>query len=126
MAAAAAAVTAFLCAPSAVICAMTRSRPCTTRFGVCTAAAALTACAGRVKVCRALAELIRNPAELEKLRAVRANPAALKLAVEDTRRRHFPAVPEGRRTQPSVEPIGPAVIGAAQSRLTLDRAGEDR
>jgi cytochrome P450 len=37
----------------------------------------------RNALCGALAELIRNPSELERLRAVRGDPAALKLAVEE-------------------------------------------
>lgn len=37
----------------------------------------------RNALCGALAELIRNPSELEKLRSLRNNPAALKIAVEE-------------------------------------------
>src|SRR5260221_13715789 len=37
----------------------------------------------RNALCGALAELIRNPSELEKLRSLRSNPAALKIAVEE-------------------------------------------
>jgi cytochrome P450 len=37
----------------------------------------------RNALCGALAELIRNPSELEKLRSLRSNPAALKFAVEE-------------------------------------------
>ncbi|MEI9931188.1 MAG: cytochrome P450 [Rhizomicrobium sp.] len=78
----------------------------------------------RNALCGALAELIRNPAELEKLRALRGNPAALKLAVEEAVRWTAPltiSCERRRRTPKSAERIFERATGLWSG--TMPRTG---